>query len=64
MVHIWFFRIGGDTPPDAIQCPKCGHWSGDAWTQCGGLCPMEMSPHYNREQIEMLSEYEWALAER
>jgi len=30
----------------ATQCPKCGAFSGDDWTQCGGVCPMPGSPHY------------------
>lgn len=29
------------------QCPKCGCVSGDAWAQCGGVCPMPMSPVYS-----------------
>lgn len=28
-------------------CPKCGHLSGDDWSQCGNSCPMEMSPYYD-----------------
>jgi len=28
------------------QCPKCLMYSGDDWRQCGGSCPMPMSPHY------------------
>ena len=31
---------------DPQQCPKCGYESGDTWAQCGGSCPMPMSPHY------------------
>lgn len=29
-----------------MKCPKCKAKSGDDWTQCGGSCPMPMSPHY------------------
>ena len=34
-------------PSGYIQCPKCGALSGDAWSQCGGSCPMTASPYYN-----------------
>ncbi len=27
-------------------CPKCKAKSGDDWSQCGGDCPMPMSPHH------------------
>ena len=27
-------------------CPKCKSESGDDWSQCGGSCPMPMSPYY------------------
>lgn len=30
-----------------MECPKCGHTSGDSWLQCEGKCPMPMSPHYD-----------------
>ena len=29
-------------------CPKCGAFSGDDWSQCGGLCPMPSSPHFSQ----------------
>lgn len=29
-----------------MKCPKCKCSSGDDWTQCGGDCPLPMSPHY------------------
>lgn len=29
-----------------MKCPKCNIPSGDNWSQCGGSCPMPMSPHY------------------
>ena len=29
-----------------LQCPKCKAETGDAWDNCGGSCPMPMSPHY------------------
>lgn len=30
-----------NAPADAKPCPKCHHWSGNDWTQCGeGPCPM------------------------
>ena len=28
-------------------CRKCGHRSGDNWSQCGGECPIAFSPHYS-----------------
>jgi hypothetical protein len=31
------------------QCPKCGAYSGNDWSQCGGECPMQMSPYYSPE---------------
>lgn len=27
-------------------CPKCHQTSGNSWSQCDGVCPMPMSPHY------------------
>lgn len=33
-----------------ITCSKCKMQSGDDWTQCGGKCPMTMSPHYNQDE--------------
>lgn len=35
-----------------IQCPKCGYFSGDDWSQCNQDCPMPMSPHYKRKEEE------------
>lgn len=29
------------------RCPKCLSLSGGDWHQCGGKCPLEMSPHYD-----------------
>lgn len=34
------------SPEVPVECPKCGHTSGDDWRQCGDSCPMPMSPHY------------------
>lgn len=34
-------------------CTKCGFKSGDDWTQCGGSCPMPMSPHYRLDPKEL-----------
>jgi hypothetical protein len=31
---------------EPIRCPKCQEMHGNSWQQCGGKCPMEMSPHY------------------
>lgn len=28
------------------KCPKCGYYSGDAWAQCEGSCPIEGSPWF------------------
>lgn len=40
-----------------MKCPKCKAKSGNDWSQCGGSCPMTMSPHYkengNTEEITM-----------
>lgn len=33
-------------------CPKCKHVSGDDWSQCCGKCPIEQSPHYDKETAE------------
>lgn len=30
-----------------MKCPKCKAISGDAWTQCEGVCPLPQSPHYS-----------------
>jgi hypothetical protein len=31
-----------------LRCPRCDHWSGDSWAQCGdGPCPMPASPVYS-----------------
>lgn len=32
-----------------MKCPKCKTKSGDDWSQCGGSCPMPMSPYYKRQ---------------
>lgn len=29
-------------------CPKCRQTSGNSWSQCDGVCPMPMSPHYQQ----------------
>ena len=29
-------------------CPKCKCISGDDWSQCGGKCPLRMSPHFDQ----------------
>lgn len=31
------------------ECQKCKAISGDDWSQCLGKCPVEGSPHYDRE---------------
>jgi len=33
-------------------CPKCKHLSGDAWLQCAGKCPVEMSPHFDKATLD------------
>lgn len=33
--------------PGYYECLKCGSLSGDDWTQCEGVCPVEQSPHYD-----------------
>lgn len=30
-----------------MNCPKCKAISGDDWSQCKGVCPVQGSPHYN-----------------
>jgi hypothetical protein len=35
-----------DQNGQTLKCPKCQTESGDSWSQCGGFCPMVMSPHY------------------
>ena len=30
-----------------LECPKCGAVSGDDWSQCKGVCPVECSPHFD-----------------
>lgn len=42
----------GKEPPYDYACIKCGKSSGDDWSQCGGACPVEDSPHY-KTPIEM-----------
>jgi hypothetical protein len=32
-----------------VTCPKCGHISGDDWSQCDKQCPMPGSPHHVKE---------------
>jgi dUTP pyrophosphatase len=34
--------------PATKTCHKCHKTSGDDWSQCGGSCPMPMSPYYNK----------------
>lgn len=37
--------------PDLMPggCQKCGYSSGGDWTQCGKVCPIAVSPHFNPE---------------
>ena len=30
----------------AWYCPRCGAYSGDDWSQCGGACPIKGSPYH------------------
>lgn len=41
-----------------IQCPKCHGHHGNDWSQCNGLCPMPMSPHYGVEVLKDHAEIE------
>lgn len=43
----------------ATVCPKCAATSGDDWSQCGGDCPMPMSPHFANHADTCLTEEEW-----
>lgn len=37
-----------------VQCPKCGGFHGNDWSQCNGSCPMPGSPHYvEREEVRL-----------
>lgn len=36
---------------DYLQCPKCGQYHGNDWSQCGSSCPMPMSPKYDPHQL-------------
>ena len=38
------------------MCIKCGAQSGDDWSQCGGKCPIEQSPHFDQGVLKMLLE--------
>jgi hypothetical protein len=38
------------------RCPKCRKISGDDWTQCGGVCPIAMSPHYRPDRLPEIAE--------
>ena len=38
------------------SCIKCGAQSGDDWSQCGGKCPIEQSPHFDQGVLKMLLE--------
>jgi hypothetical protein len=43
---------GPCTAEGSFRCPKCRQTSGDSWSQCGGFCPMVMSPHFATEAAE------------
>ena len=47
-----------------IVCPKCNKSSGDDWSQCDGVCPMEMSPHYAAKQEIKDETFHWFHSER
>lgn len=48
MYEFKVYKLGSGNPlEEPIVCPKCNYDSGDSWAQCGGSCPMEMSPHYD-----------------
>lgn len=34
-------------PIKPTQCPKCKGFHGNDWSQCKGICPMAMSPHFD-----------------
>jgi hypothetical protein len=35
-----------------MKCPKCGYASGDDWSQCGGGCPIVVSPYYDEYLVD------------
>jgi hypothetical protein len=36
-----------------LTCPKCLAQTGDSWSNCIGLCPMEMSPYYDKKESSL-----------
>ena len=41
----------GEDAVDAYRCIKCGYPSGDDWTQCKGVCPVQQSPHFDAKWL-------------
>lgn len=35
-----------------MKCPKCKAISGDDWSQCQGVCPMDGSPHFSQDAAD------------
>lgn len=56
LIQVWHPCYGASVPDILTECPKCGAFSGDDWTQCKGMCPMESSPHYNADLAAILPE--------
>ena len=48
-------------PDTTEECPKCGAFSGDDWSQCEGSCPMPCSPHFKavKERATELEYLKW-----
>lgn len=45
VIGVWSYDPA--RPKHLVNCPKCEHLSGDDWSQCGGVCPMPVSPHFD-----------------
>lgn len=45
------------------SCPRCGQTSGDDWSQCEGVCPVKMSPHYDpKAPLYPVSDWKYEVA--
>ena len=44
-------------------CPRCNNTSGNDWSQCEGVCPIEGSPHYDpNAPLYTVSDWKWEVA--
>lgn len=53
-----FGEVAAKAMRDTAGCPKCAATSGGDWSQCGGLCPMPMSPHHAAWKAEQAANAE------